>query len=254
MAGQKGFEYEKNVAAVLKKLDITPKNFQPAGAGHDQPDLMIKLPGTKDSEAEGCELKIMAASAGSLVMKYDPKSGWGFNDLKADEDEKKFIRDIAYEVGIVDSIQKQWKDMPAKRDRNKQDAEWKAFFGSKTNKELYERDKKLFRDIKGEIPAVKIEQYYNKKKTYYVNVGTHGFYLLGKKNPLKLSGVPLFSQKAKAIYRARVQPKGGSAYQFTFEMQFSISAGNKSPFNIGPCMGKNSVTILENQLALGCFV
>ena len=43
MAAQKGYEYEKNVAAILKKLDITPKNFQPAGAGHDQPDLMIKL-------------------------------------------------------------------------------------------------------------------------------------------------------------------------------------------------------------------
>lgn len=248
MAAQQGFQYEVNAARVLKKLNIVPPNFTPAGAGHDQPDLVIM----KDGDESGCELKISAASAGSLVLKYDPKKGWGFNDIPRSESEKLFIKGVAESVKVLDRIKKEWKDVPAKRDRQGQDATWKAFFGAMSKKEMYERDVKLFKDIKGEIPASKIEQYYNKKDTYYVNVGTHGFYLFGTKNPLKLKGVPLFSSAAKATYRARVQYKGSGNYQFTFEMQFSIPSSQKSPFNIAPVNGK-SVTIIENQLALGCF-
>lgn len=248
MAAQQGFQYEINAANVLKKLNITPKNFSPAGAGHDQPDLMIM----KDGKEAGCELKISAASAGSLVLKYDVKRGWGFNPIDRTEKEKLFIKDLADDVGLFKIIDKQWTELPAKRDRANKDATWKAFFGNMSNKEMYERDLKLFKDIKGEIPATKIEQYYNKKDTYYVNVGTHGFYLMGSKNPLKLKDVPMFSRAAKATYRARVQYKGSGNYQYSFEMQFSIPSGKKSPFNIAPVRGK-SVTIIESDLALGCF-
>ena len=61
MAAQQGFQYEENAAKILKKKGIVPKNFQPAGASHDQPDLMLEHKGEKS----GCELKITAASAGS---------------------------------------------------------------------------------------------------------------------------------------------------------------------------------------------
>ena len=40
-------------------------------------------------------------------------------------------------------------------------------------------------------------------------------------------------------------------YQFTFEMQFSMT--NRSPFNIAPVDGK-SVTIDKKKLNLSCFV
>jgi hypothetical protein len=251
MAAQQGFQYEKNAADVLKKLGIVPMMFQPAGAGHDQPDLKIMKPGGRTTS--GCELKISAASAGSLVMKYDindTQNPWKFGDIKATEDEKLFIRDLAYEVGVFDTIKEKWTAIPAKREK---DANWKAFHGSMSNREMYERDKALFKDVKGSIPASKIEEYYVKKKTYYVNVGTHGFYLLGKTNPLGLKGVPLFSSAASATYRARVQYKGSGNYQFTFEMQFSIPALSKSPFNIAPVDGK-SVNIIEKNLNLACFL
>ena len=85
MAAQQGFQYEINAAKVLKPLGLVPNNFKPAGAGHDQPDLMLLY---KNQEA-GCELKITAASAGSLVLKYDfAKKAWGFGNIKPDEDEK----------------------------------------------------------------------------------------------------------------------------------------------------------------------
>jgi hypothetical protein len=249
MAAQQGFQYEVNAADILKPFGLVPKNFKPAGAGHDQPDLMLEYKKVKS----GCELKITAASAGSLVMKYDSKdkkNPWKFGDIKKDDDEKLFIADLAKEVGLFDIIKNNWKEIPYKRDK---DDLWEATVGKLTTQQRYERDRDTFKDIRGEISATKIEQYYNKKDTYYVNVGTHGFYLMGSKNPLKLKGVPRFGSSAKATYRARVQYKGGGNYQFTFEMQFSIPSAKKSPFNIAPVDGK-SVTIQKNNLNLSCFI
>lgn len=247
MAAQQGFQYEINAADILKPLGFVPQSFKPAGAGHNQPDLMLTHKGIE----AGCELKITAASAGSLVLKYDikdKKTPWKFGDIKSDDEEKLFIRDLANEVGLFSLIKEKWKDIPMKRDK---DDLWIATAAHMTAQQRYEKDRDTFRDIKGEIPASKIEQYYNKKDTWYVNVGTHGFYMMGAKNPLKLNGVPTFGTSAKATYRARVQYKGGGNYQFTFEMQFSMK--NKSPFNIAPVDGK-SVNILKDKLNLSCFV
>lgn len=248
MAAQQGFQYEINAAKVLKPMGLVPKSFVPAGAGHDQPDLMLEYKKIK----AGCELKITAASAGSLVLKYDSKdknNPWKFGDVSEDDAEKYFIKNLAEEVGLFDTIKKEWKEIPFKREK---DDLWKSTAGKLSKKQQYERDRDTFQDIRGEIPATKIEQYYNKKDTYYVNVGTHGFYLMGKKNPLKLKDVPTFGSSAKATYRARVQYKGSDNYQFTFEMQFSIPSSKKSPFNIAPVDG-NSVNIIKNKLNLSCF-
>lgn len=244
---QQGFQYEINAAELLKPMGLVPQSFKPAGAGHDQPDLMLLY----KNRTAGCELKITAASAGSLVLKYDNKdkrNPWKFSDIKKDDDEKLFIRDLAYNVKLFDLIKQRWPEVPYKRDK---DTLWEATAGKLTNTQRYERDRDTFRDIRGEIPASKIEEYYNKKKTYYVNVGTHGFYLLGNQNPFQLRGVPTFGNSAKATYRARVQYKGGGNYQFTFEMQFSMQ--QKSPYNIAPVDGK-SVAIQKEKLNLSCFL
>ncbi len=248
MAAQQGFEYEKNAADFLKPMGLVPKNFIPAGAGHDQPDLMLE----HKKKKAGCELKITAASAGSLVLKYDSKdkkNPWKFNNVSEDDAEKFFIKKLAEEVGLFDIIKKTWKEKPFKRDK---DQLWEATAGKMTKKQQYERDRDTFPDIRGEIQASKIEDYYNKKSTYYVNVGTHGFYLMGTKNPLGLKNVPRFGQSAKATYRARVQYKGNDNYQFTFEMQFAIPSAKKSPFNIAPVDGK-SVKIIKSGANLACF-
>lgn len=249
MAAQQGFQYEMNAANLLKPLGLVPKTFIPAGAGSDQPDLVLLFKKIK----AGCELKITAASAGSLVIKYDSKdkkNPWKFGDIKKEDEEKQFIADLAEEVDLFKIIKENWIEIPFKRDK---DLLWESTAGKLTNQQRYERDRDTFPDVRGEIKATKIEEYYNKKDTYYVNVGTHGFYLMGRKNPLKLKDVPMFGTSAKATYRARVQYKGGGNYQFTFEMQFSIPSAKKSPFNIAPVDGK-SVTIREKDLNLSCFI
>ena len=170
--------------------------------------------------------------------------------IDKDDVEKQFIKDLGEEIGIFKLIQKNWKEVPLKREK---DELLVAQIKSMSKKEIYERDRDTFPDIRGEIPASKIEEYYNKKDTYYVNVGTHGFYLMGRSNPLKLKELPTFGSSAKATYRARVQYKGNDNYQFTFEMQFSIPSAKKSPYNIAPVDGK-SVTIKQKEIDLGCFV
>ena len=42
---QQGFQYEKNAVDVLKPLGIVPKDFRPAGAGSDIPDIMLQKNG-----------------------------------------------------------------------------------------------------------------------------------------------------------------------------------------------------------------
>ena len=105
MAAQQGFLYEKNAATELKKFGLVPKSFVPAGAGHDQPDLMLEY---KKKKA-GCELKISAASAGSLVLKYDSKdkrNPWKFGNVSEDDAEKMFIVNLAKDLKLFDIIKK----------------------------------------------------------------------------------------------------------------------------------------------------
>lgn len=240
VTAQQGFQYERNAVKVLKPLGIVPKNFTPAGAGSDQPDLMIQ----KDGVQTGCELKISAASAGSLVMYYDDKTGWRVGKDGEKDEEKAFIADLAKEVGVIDAIEKQWKGI--KPYKFTKDEKVLADIEGLDKRAKYSAEKARYKDIRGSIPATKIEDYYNKKKTYYVNVGTDGFYLLGTKNPLGLKGIPRFGTSAEAVYRARVQAKGGGQYQFTFEMQFSIKGANRSPHNIAPVSSKTNVAIKQN--------
>jgi hypothetical protein len=243
---QQGFQYEKNAAEILKKFDVVPQNFTPAGAGSDIPDLMIQ----KNGKKAGCELKITAASAGSLVMKYD-NGRWSVGKENETDDEKIFIAELANEVGVLDLIQNQWKNEPYKfTDKKTLKDEIKGL----DKRQIYSAELARFPEIKGEISATKIEDYYARKKTYYVNVGTHGFYLLGATNPLGLRGVPRFGSSAKAAYRARVQAKGGGSYQFTFEMSFSILSAKRSPYNIAPILSKGNVNIDTNKLDLKWFL
>jgi len=57
MTAQQGFKYEENAAELLKQYNLVPSGFKPAGAGHDEPDLLLIYRKIK----AGCELKITAA-------------------------------------------------------------------------------------------------------------------------------------------------------------------------------------------------
>lgn len=248
MTAQKGFQYEKNAAKFLQPLGIVPKSFNPAGASHDKPDLIL----LRNNVEAGCELKITDASAGSLVLKWNPtnkRSPWGFNDISKDDSEKLFIRDLAIKTGVLDQLNSKWKKVPAK---------FSDLAKSLTKEQMYRHDLATFRDIKTDISAKEIEKYYTEKNTHYINIGTHGFYLLGRNDKLKLNEnisnfekIPTFGSSAIAWSRARVQYKGSNNYQFTFELQFRVQT--KSPYNIAP-ITKDSVIINKKNATTHIFL
>lgn len=246
MASHRGFQYELNTVEYLKTLNLTPSDFIPPKSNYHTPDLILLY----NEQKSGCELKISNAFAGSLVLKYDikdPINPWKFNAITSAEPEKELLKKLADDIKLFDIIKNNWAEIPYKRE---QDSEWKATIGKISPYTRYIRDYSLFKDIKGIISPTIIEEYYNKKNTYYINIGTHGFYKLGIKNPLNLKNVPIFSNCASANYRVRVQSKGSGNYQFTFELQFRINI--KSIYNIAPIIGTN-INIQKNKVNISCF-
>ena len=250
---QQGFIYEQNAVKALRPLGIVPLKFKPAGAGSDKPDIMLM----KNGKEAGCELKISpAASGGSLVIKWKkggPNGGWYFDKPDAVEKDKLFMKELAERVNIFKLISKQWTNEPYKYATSPDIVEQRDKLDRDPNREAkYRADLNRFKEINGPIESDNLEKYYNTKETYYLNIGTTGFYLLGPSNPLKLTNPtpPRFNAMAKLGFRCRVQgkgkdKKGSGTYQFTFEM--SIKGAKKSLVNIAP-LNKGSVTI--NKISL----
>ena len=270
MAAQQGFVYEENATKFLKRFELS--DGITAGASHTRPDLMLTVRGKK----AGCELKISPTAGGSLVIKsYAYKTPhWQFGEIDHDETEKQFLKDLAINSGVLKEINSKW-ETPIYNiaDRTK---DWEKQMLKVSLKERYSSDLKTCPDIKMLLPADAMTKYYNLKNTYYINVGTHGFYLLGNKDPLginerlKKAGKPLvprFEAVCKITARVRCQSKGitkadaqekskgsigAQGYQFTFTIEFSLPK-NTTPYNIAPIPGDQNVSIIENKADLTCL-
>ena len=243
-----------------------------AGASHTRPDLML----TVRDKSEGCELKISPTAGGSLVIKAFAykKPHWQFGEIDHDETEKQFLKDLAISSGVLNEINKRW-ETPIYNiaDRTK---DWEKQMLKIPLKERYSSDLKTCPDIKMVLSPDSMTKYYNLKHTYYINVGTHGFYLLGNKDPLGINErmrkagkplVPKFEDVCKITARVRCQSKGitkadaqekskgtigAQGYQFTFTIEFSVPR-NTTPYNIAPIAGDNSVVIIESKADLTCL-
>lgn len=270
MAAQQGFEYEKNSINFLKKFGLSDGKF--AGASHDRPDIMLTVRG----QESGCELKISPTAGGSLVIKAYANSTphWRFGDIDHDESEKQFLADLAKSSGVLAEINRKW-ETPIYNVSDRT-PEWERQMLKIPLRERYSSDLKTCPDIKLLLPADSMTKYYNLKNTYYINVGTHGFYLLGSRDPLglnerlKKAGMPLipkFEDKCRITARVRCQSKGvtkadaeekskgrigAQGYQFTFTIEFALPK-NTTPYNIAPITG-TSVNILENQANYKCLL
>jgi len=272
MASQQGFEYEKNAVAYLKNYSFSDGAV--AGASHTRPDLMLTVYGKKS----GCELKISPTAGGSLVLKYYSKKTphWQFGEVDHDQTEKVFLRELATRSGVLQAVNKQWYIPPfliEDRDRKHEQIMLQIPL-----RQRYEADLKACMDVRIPLESSAMSNYYNIKDTYYINIGTHGFFLLGRKDPLGLNDnlrknkkpiVPIFESVAKITARVRCQSKGvtkadaaekskrqigAQGYQFTFTLEFSLPT-NSSPYNIAPLASNGkSVTILTGKESLlDCF-
>lgn len=248
MAAQQGFVYESNAYTALQKYKISTGGV--AGASHDKPDLSLITKSIKTPA--GCELKISPTAAGSLVMKYY-KGKWDYGETKGDA-EKEMMKSIGQKYKLLENMNtsgnagKDWRGkVPVLQNDS---AGKKVLFGGVTDKKkAYEVDLKNFggqNEVHIDVPAKAICDYYNQKKTQYINVGTHGFYLMNKSDPLKLNTklqtkIPDFASMASARIRIRCQYKGSGDYQFVMTLEFSKVT--KSPYNLCPITASNNVTI-----------
>jgi hypothetical protein len=243
MAAQQGFLYEQNAFKALKKYNLSYGS--PAGASSDKPDLTIKV----GKVASGVELKNQPTAAGSLVMQYY-NNEWNFGPTDGNI-EKEFMKSVGEKIDILSVMNKKWRQ-PVLQYKNGQ----KIYVGASDQKEAYKIDIAKFGgagagDIYVDVPNKVIADYYNSKKCFYLNVGTHGFFLLNKKDPLdildrlkkaKQQPVPDFSdnKSAKTKVRVRCQYKS-PGYQFSFTLQFGSVI--QSPYNLAPIAAGSSSTI-----------
>ena len=219
------------------------------------------------------ELKINQASFGSLVLHFyreqqlKGNNPWSWGSIGADEKEKLFLQDLGTRLKVLDEIKKNWTKTPHLiQDRQKlwNTPAMKKIYTKMGPRGRYGFDKKNFEDFRIDISAREIESYYNLKDTYYIQVGTHGFFLLGSRDPLKLNQsnrerglkpIPQFSASCNSTARIRCQSKGvtkaeqrfvqtgdifgPNGYQFTFELQ--VKGLKKSPYNIAPLAARSVV-------------
>jgi len=247
---QQGFVYEQNVARELAKHGWVKPGYKPAGASHDRPDLDLFIKGKE----YGCELKISLASAGSLVLNFNgPGKGYSFGETEGNV-EKEFLKTVGETAGVLQEIKKKWRVDPWIQ-RNRDQAWVDRTVKSGLNaEERYRQDLENHPDIILSVPTDTISAYYNHKDTNYINIGTHGFYLLGNTDPAKLNKcanpeIPLWDDSHAAQLRVRIQYKGGMSdaverervqgvtakgaqgYQITMELQFKTVT--RSPYNVG---------------------
>jgi hypothetical protein len=255
MAVQKGFIYEQNAYKALMEYGISA-GAAPAGAAHDRPDLEIKLSKGSEASKKGCELKLSPTAAGSLVCKYY-NGKWSLGDVGQDP-EKKLLAALEKQYKVLNNMNssgeagKNWR---GKTPYLQNDASGKKILvGTKQKEMAYKKDIAQFggqNEIKIAIPGSAIADYYITKKCYYMNVGTHGFYLLGNSDPLKLNSkldkpIPKFDTSAKAQIRVRCQYKGGGDYQFVMTLDFT--SVTKSPYNLAPINSSSDVSIDKKKL------
>jgi hypothetical protein len=180
-------------------------------------------------------------------MKYQ-KGKWGFGDFKGDP-EKEFMHALATKANLLKEMNTsgvrgaKWRGkVPALQN----DSFGKKMLapGFKDKNKAYQHDLKQFgaeNEVHIDVGGKAVSDYYNSKKCHYINVGTHGFYLLNGSDPLGLNSkmtksghpkIPDFSNSASCKIRVRCQYKGGGDYQFVMTLQFY--GVTKSPYNLAP--------------------
>ena len=250
MAVQEGFLYETNAYKSLKK-PIIHKDISfgdVAGASHDKPDLTIKV----GRATAGVELKNQPTAAGSLVLQFH-NGKWNFGPTDGNV-EKEFLATLGNKTGVLKILNKNWKTPVLQYDAKGN----KIYVGAEKSN-AYRKDLAAFGAFPLNVryitvPTKTISDYYNTKDTYYLNVGTHGFFLFGsdplglntKLRKLGLKPIPNFAaaNSATTKIRIRVQDKSGS-YQISFTLQFGMTTTQKSPYNIAPLMpgSKSSINV-----------
>lgn len=251
----RGHDYEKNAVKHLKQFKLVPPGFTPAGA-ENRPDIYLK---TKAGTA-GCELKVSTKVGGGSVNFIHDKGKWKF-ETSTKLPEQQFMIKIAKKAGFFEMLNERWVDIPMKRTPITKEVA--AMQGSMTKEQMYRIDLKNFKSFSFPVDPRVLEKYYVEKDAAYINIGTHGFYLLGPSDPLglnknlssnRMKKIPRFADVANMTMMVQVKNKGaGKWHQYMIEGRFTIPVANKSPYNIAATDG-NGANIIMSQTNLSCLL
>lgn len=254
-SARRGFDYEQNVVKYLKKFKFVPAGFQPA-ASENRPDIRIQ----NTRGQGGCELKISTKVGGGSVNFIHDKGKWKFEG-KYKLAEQQFLIKVAKKAGFFEMLNAKWKEAPLKRTPVDKDLE--ALLGGMTREQIYRTDLANFTSFSFPVDPRVLEKYYIEKNAQYINVGSHGLYMLGNLDPLQMNKslvarrmkkVPRFADCANMTFQVQVKNKGvGKWHQFMIEGRFTIPLSKKSPYNLGATDGTNA-SIIVGQSDLSCFL
>jgi len=261
MAISAGTLYEQGLINKLMPFNYIPLDkTKPAGSDDSIPDITIQ---NSQGIESGVEVKLAENAAfGSGTLAFDvtkhlsnmkPGRGMSGNEdpwyiAEVDQyggeikEAQRMISAMANVVNLVDKVNDKWywnnKNYPKY-------SPWQIDQAASLYRRLgvqlpskriqYFDDQKYLEDINIECPSSNIIDYYTKKKSYYIQIGNKGLYLLGSNDPLNLrsKGISIFSPR-ESKFRIRFQPKGstGGPYRFAFELyckgltNSSLSLGN----------------------------
>jgi hypothetical protein len=189
-----GIRYEHYINQLLKNKGFQPKTIISAGAT-DSPNGFV------NHKAIQFPIEIkkdLSADFAQIELNWDINRKFSYSKRSKNNE---FISILSKEK-FLDEINDRWKGVPQK-------------FTKKilTTKDRYQ-DLDEFPDIKREIDATLIEQFYNLKNPpiYYIQIGGHGFFYMGK-DVTKL-GVPRLI--GKGILRARIKTRNSRKNQYGF--------------------------------------
>jgi hypothetical protein len=202
----KGFLYENNLNKLLKQYGVEKKSFMGAGADSNAPDAMLTLGGEDYKVEVKLDLKVDFGQ-GSLDYDLD-KETWQLGGAKTASGEA--MREFLTMIGVPKLVNKAWGKYGPPRKFTVPPAKYK--------KSDVDYDYKSFKDQFLSVDSDAISDYYASKKTYYIQIGGKGLYMMGK-DPAKL-GVPKF----KPMIRLRIRLKRGGSmpiynYRFTTALQ-----------------------------------
>jgi len=218
MAGEEGFLYEQKLYKKLKRLNLVPSHFQPAGANNVAPDLIVLR--------KGKEYKV--------ELKLDRNVDFGQGTLEYDINAKKWTiakGNTEASRSMYEFLKRVGADTLANQAWGKHGAPMKSIVDYKkfTQKHV-DHDYKHFTDQKILVSGFPIDTYYGFKQTYYIQIGGYGFYRL-KQDPAN-TGAPHFNPVLQVRLRIK---RGGSLPIYNYRFTTAIQIKNvpaKSPLDL----------------------
>jgi hypothetical protein len=219
----KGFLYESTINKNLKKYNLQKSSFVPAASNPNAPDAMLTYQG-KDYKVE---VKLdLAVDFGQGSLDYDvEKEKWLLGGAKTPAANQ--MREFLTAIGVLDIVNKEWGPKGPPRKFTVPSNQYK--------KEDVDHDYKNFKDVFVDIPKTAVANYYNTKKTYYIQIGKYGLYHMGK------DVANLDTDEFKLQLRLRIRIKrGGSLPIYNYRFTTAIQAVKGSLKKTGPDLDDDS--------------